>query len=131
MLSVLHRNRRNNVTMTFKGAVFVAVPVGLLPSSGSAQEMISPISGQPGRVVILDASGSMRNLSFASPERERMDVARDFLSATFSELADIKDATPTSLVVFGSDQRLTWDSPTTEQITVDPSLLRVRMTSAG
>ena len=91
-------------------AAIVAAFGALSSTEALAQDVIPPLSGQSGRVVILDASGSMRNLSFASPERERMQVARGFLATTFSELADTGDTVPTSLVVFGGDQALTWDS---------------------
>lgn len=91
-------------------AAMAAVFVVLSSPAALAQDVIPPLSGQAGRVVILDASGSMRNLSFTGPERERMQVAREFLATTFAELAAAGDTKPTSLVVFGSDQALTWDS---------------------
>lgn len=98
--------------MTLKQTLLAALvaTLGVLSQPLQAQDAIPPLSGHAGRVVILDASGSMRNLSFAGPERERMQVGREFLATTFSVLADMGDSTPTSLVVFGSDQALTWDS---------------------
>ena len=82
-----------------------------LPSSAAlAQNSLPQLSGEPGRVVILDASGSMRNPSFTNPRRERMEIGREFLTETFDELSGQNDTTKTSLIVFGADQRLTWDS---------------------
>ena len=91
-------------------AAALSLCLALPASSAMAQQSLPQLSGEPGRVVILDASGSMRNPSFTNPRRERMEVGREFLTETFDELSGQNDTTKTSLIVFGADQRLTWDS---------------------
>ncbi len=101
-------------------AAAVALTLMLDPADVVAQQAIPQLSGEAGRVVILDASGSMRRQSFDDPRRERMEVGRDFLVETFDQLADSRDSTPTSLLVFGANQNLTWDS-VANQYGNDPS----------
>ena len=86
----------------------LATLLSLLTCAAVAQDL-SPQKGERSRIVILDASGSMRSADYSKPRRERMAAGREILEATFQSYRDDKDTTPTGLIVFGSDQKMKWD----------------------
>ena len=88
--------------------IVLATLLSLLACAAVAQDL-SPQKGERSRIVILDASGSMRSADYSKPRRERMAAGREILEATFQSYRDDKDTTPTGLIVFGSDQKMKWD----------------------
>ena len=86
----------------------IATLLSLMTCAAVAQDL-SPQKGERSRIVILDASGSMRSADYSKPRRERMAAGREILEATFQSFRDNKDTTPTGLIVFGSDQKMKWD----------------------
>ena len=87
----------------------IATLLSLMTCAAVAQDL-SPQKGERSRIVILDASGSMRSADYSKPRRERMAAGREILEATFQSFRDNKDTTPTGLIVFGSDQKMKWDN---------------------
>jgi len=68
---------------------------------------IAGFAGGDARVVVFDASGSMRKPSFERQRTPRIDVAREVLKDVFRQLNANGDTRPTALSVFGA--RDAWD----------------------
>lgn len=62
-------------------------------------------SGGPGRVVVIDASGSMEREDYVNRPRQRMDRAAQLFRAYVRRLQDRNDPLPTTVHVFGSELR--------------------------
>ena len=73
------------------------------PVPGIAQ---APLRGTEGRVIILDASGSMRQSSFAARPATRWEQAVLSLEELVSQLVDRNDGIPTAFHIFGD--RFRW-----------------------
>lgn len=78
----------------------------LAPLTGQAPAAAqSQLQGTEGRIIILDASGSMRQSSFATQPATRWDQAVLSLEELVSQLADRDDAIPTAFHIFGDRYR--------------------------
>jgi len=75
-------------------------------SAAAQQPAFDKLKGKPGRVIVFDASGSMKIESYSSRPRDRMSRARELFGVYLGELAESADPVPTAVHVFGS--RLAW-----------------------
>lgn len=85
-------------------AVVFGLGAALFPSGGQAE--IAGFVGGNARVVVFDASGSMRKKSFAD-DVARIEVAREILAEVYRKLESIGDPVPTALSIFG--EGVSWD----------------------
>lgn len=70
-----------------------------------AAQGFDQITGGPGRVVIVDASGSMRAADYVARPRQRMDRAKGLFALFANRLAEGADPLPTAVHVFGDTMR--------------------------
>lgn len=86
----------------------LATALVLLAGNGALaqQPSFDRLQGKPGRVIVFDASGSMKIESYSSRPRDRMSRARELFDVYVGSLAGRADPVPTAVHVFGS--RLAW-----------------------
>lgn len=71
-------------------------------NAASAQNIKLKTINSDNRVVIFDASGSMVNRDFNTPDKSRIDVAHELLSAVYGQILENSDPIPTATLAFGS-----------------------------
>ncbi len=81
-------------------ACLVALLCGAVAGPVTAQGF-DQITGGPGRVVIVDASGSMRVADYDGRPKQRMDRAKGLFDLYVRKLTDLGDPLPTAVHVFG------------------------------
>ena len=98
--------------MTWNHSIRISIVLGLvllLQAAGvSGEAGVAKMSGKPGRVIILDASGSMRREDFNSDAPSRLAQAKRVFNAYMDLLLHDGDTVPTAVYVFGSVE--SWDA---------------------
>lgn len=95
----------------FLHAVLVACLIGATLAMPATAQILAPsvfdrVEGQPGRVVLLDASGSMAETDYQDRPKDRMSRARILFNDYSNALLDRADPLPTAVYAFGN--RLSW-----------------------